>query len=237
MALVSCEGCGRGISDKAGACPGCGRPRLTSGAASPSVGVAKGPAPSARSLQQVHSVATNRTTDAQRVVASEGIVSWRVLGVAAAAIAVVIIVTIVATRRENTGSRSTAGSEVVVPAPSSVLPTVGSAVAAVAAPTSEPAAGVKADIETEAARLPDKQPDPLALVDSDTIRPPTAEDLAGYLAAIPGNGMLIAAIGTSLGTFHCELFADKTPITVANFRKYVDAKAYNGSLIHRRSRP
>jgi peptidyl-prolyl cis-trans isomerase A (cyclophilin A) len=56
-----------------------------------------------------------------------------------------------------------------------------------------------------------------AAIDSDAVKPPTKEDLAGYLAGIPGNGKLMATIETSQGTFHCELFAEQTPMTVANF--------------------
>jgi peptidyl-prolyl cis-trans isomerase A (cyclophilin A) len=51
----------------------------------------------------------------------------------------------------------------------------------------------------------------------DTVRPPTAADLAEYTKDLSGNGPLSATIDTSLGTFHCELFADKAPMTVANF--------------------
>jgi peptidyl-prolyl cis-trans isomerase A (cyclophilin A) len=51
----------------------------------------------------------------------------------------------------------------------------------------------------------------------DSVRPPTAEDLAAYTKDISGSGPLTAAIETSQGTFHCELFADKAPMTVANF--------------------
>src|SRR5262245_10822093 len=50
-----------------------------------------------------------------------------------------------------------------------------------------------------------------------TVRPPTAADLATYTKDITGNGPLTGTIETSLGTFHCELFADKAPMTVANF--------------------
>ena len=46
---------------------------------------------------------------------------------------------------------------------------------------------------------------------------PTAEDLATYLDDCPGEGALYATFETSEGTIHCELFADKTPMTVANF--------------------
>jgi len=48
-------------------------------------------------------------------------------------------------------------------------------------------------------------------------RPPTAADLAAYTQDLPGTGALIATIETSLGTIHCELAADKAPMTVANF--------------------
>ena len=58
---------------------------------------------------------------------------------------------------------------------------------------------------------------PAAPAADNTVRPPTAADLAEYTKDITGNGPLTAAIETSLGTFHCELFADKAPMTVANF--------------------
>jgi peptidyl-prolyl cis-trans isomerase A (cyclophilin A) len=51
----------------------------------------------------------------------------------------------------------------------------------------------------------------------DTVRPPTAADLAEYTKDVSGNGPLTATIDTSLGAFHCELFPDKAPMTVANF--------------------
>ncbi len=56
-------------------------------------------------------------------------------------------------------------------------------------------------------------PDP-ALAD---VRPPVAADLAEYTKGIAGKGKLVATMVTSLGTFHCELLADKAPMTVANF--------------------
>ncbi len=50
------------------------------------------------------------------------------------------------------------------------------------------------------------------------VRAPVAADLKGYLEGIPGEGpKLIAQIITSMGDFHCQLFPDKAPITVANF--------------------
>ena len=49
------------------------------------------------------------------------------------------------------------------------------------------------------------------------VRPPTAANLAAYTKDIKGNGPLTATITTSMGTIHCELLADKVPMTVANF--------------------
>lgn len=55
------------------------------------------------------------------------------------------------------------------------------------------------------------------LVPTEEVRPPKADDLRGYIADLPGNGPLMATFETSMGDIHCELFADKAPITVANF--------------------
>jgi peptidyl-prolyl cis-trans isomerase A (cyclophilin A) len=80
------------------------------------------------------------------------------------------------------------------------------------------------------------------------VRPPSAEELAEYTADLPGKGPLMATIETSLGTFHCELYADKVPITVANFvglarglkpwrdpktRKVEKKPFYDGIIFHR----
>jgi peptidyl-prolyl cis-trans isomerase A (cyclophilin A) len=51
----------------------------------------------------------------------------------------------------------------------------------------------------------------------DKVRPPTAADLAEYTKDLTGNGKLWATIDTTMGAFHCELFPDKAPATVANF--------------------
>jgi peptidyl-prolyl cis-trans isomerase A (cyclophilin A) len=66
------------------------------------------------------------------------------------------------------------------------------------------------------AKEPAKEPAKPAGGDT-TVRPPTAADLAEYTKDLSGNGPLSATIETSLGTFHCELFGDKSPLTVANF--------------------
>lgn len=80
------------------------------------------------------------------------------------------------------------------------------------------------------------------------VQPPKAEDLAEYTADLPGKGPLMANIETTLGTFHCELYADKVPITVANFvglarglkpwrdpktRKVEKKPFYDGIIFHR----
>jgi len=44
-------------------------------------------------------------------------------------------------------------------------------------------------------------------------------------------------ITTAEGTLTLELFADKAPITTANFLKYVDRKLYDGATFYRASKP
>lgn len=43
----------------------------------------------------------------------------------------------------------------------------------------------------------------------------------------------LVVMETSLGTIVLELDADKTPVTVANFLKYVDDRFYDGLIFHR----
>jgi peptidyl-prolyl cis-trans isomerase A (cyclophilin A) len=40
-------------------------------------------------------------------------------------------------------------------------------------------------------------------------------------------------LDTSEGAIHLELFADKAPLSAANFLAYVDAKHYDGTIFHR----
>jgi cyclophilin family peptidyl-prolyl cis-trans isomerase len=40
-------------------------------------------------------------------------------------------------------------------------------------------------------------------------------------------------VETNHGTIEIELFQDKSPLTVKNFLKYVDAKFYDGTIFHR----
>ncbi len=80
------------------------------------------------------------------------------------------------------------------------------------------------------------------------VRPPTAEDLKTYTADLPGDGPLQAAIHTSMGTFHCELYDKDAPMTVANFiglargkhawldprtREVQTKPLYDGTIFHR----
>jgi cyclophilin family peptidyl-prolyl cis-trans isomerase len=43
----------------------------------------------------------------------------------------------------------------------------------------------------------------------------------------------VVIMETSMGTIKIELFADKAPITVKNFLRYVDDKFYDGTVFHR----
>jgi peptidyl-prolyl cis-trans isomerase A (cyclophilin A) len=46
-------------------------------------------------------------------------------------------------------------------------------------------------------------------------------------------GKLIADFNTNIGDFKIELFNDKAPITVGNFKKLVDQGFYNNLIFHR----
>ena len=72
----------------------------------------------------------------------------------------------------------------------------------------KPAQPDKADKPVEAKEEPDAEM---------KVGPPKAEDLAGYIEDLKGDGPLVATFETSMGEIHCELFADKVPMTVANF--------------------
>nr|MEA2798632.1 peptidyl-prolyl cis-trans isomerase [Phenylobacterium sp.] len=53
--------------------------------------------------------------------------------------------------------------------------------------------------------------------------------------AQPANPRVV--INTAQGSITLELFADKAPITTANFLKYVDRKLYDGATFYRASKP
>ncbi|MEZ4362604.1 MAG: peptidylprolyl isomerase [Kofleriaceae bacterium] len=79
------------------------------------------------------------------------------------------------------------------------------------------------------------------------VRAPVLEDLAEYTKDLAGEGKLLAEITTSMGVFHCELYEDKAPLTVANFVGLATGKKawnatgkvevgkpfYNGLTFHR----
>jgi len=64
---------------------------------------------------------------------------------------------------------------------------------------------------------PPAQPPAQPPASQDEVRPPVAADFAEYTKDLKGNGKIVATIETSMGTLHCELYGDKTPMTVANF--------------------
>jgi peptidyl-prolyl cis-trans isomerase A (cyclophilin A) len=95
---------------------------------------------------------------------------------------------------------------------------------------------------------PDFKPPPPPANHAD-VKAPVAADLETYTKGIAGKGDLIATIKTNLGTVKCQLFADKAPMTVANFvglatgkKPWTDPKTqklmknkpyYNGVIFHR----
>jgi peptidyl-prolyl cis-trans isomerase A (cyclophilin A) len=62
-----------------------------------------------------------------------------------------------------------------------------------------------------------------------------AATLASAAHAQPANPRVV--IATTLGAMTLELYADKAPITVANYLKYVDRKLFDGATFYRASKP
>jgi cyclophilin family peptidyl-prolyl cis-trans isomerase len=56
---------------------------------------------------------------------------------------------------------------------------------------------------------------------------------AGVFAGAATAANPVVVMETSMGTIKIELFADKAPVTVANFIKYVDDKHFDGTIFHR----
>jgi peptidyl-prolyl cis-trans isomerase A (cyclophilin A) len=88
--------------------------------------------------------------------------------------------------------------------------------------TAKPAGDLKAEPVAkepakEAPKEAPKAEPPAAAGGEDNVRPPVPADLAEYTKDLTGKGPLTATIETSMGAFHCELFGDKSPMTVANF--------------------
>jgi peptidyl-prolyl cis-trans isomerase A (cyclophilin A) len=87
------------------------------------------------------------------------------------------------------------------------------------------------------------------------VQPPSSPDphagkfpLSEALKGVKGKGKLVARIATTLGDFHCDLYDDKAPNTVANFvglarglrkvwdenaREWVKRRYYDGTTFHR----
>ncbi len=95
---------------------------------------------------------------------------------------------------------------------------------------------------------PDLPPAPSAEMLAE-VKPPVAKDLETYAKDLTGKGDLIATITTPTGSVKCQLFADKAPMTVANFvglatgkKSWLDPKTnklqknkpfYDGTIFHR----
>jgi peptidyl-prolyl cis-trans isomerase A (cyclophilin A) len=84
-------------------------------------------------------------------------------------------------------------------------------------PPSEPAKPAEPTPAAAEPAKPAEETPPPAASTGDEVRPPTAADLATYTSDIKGKGALKAVFETSQGRITCELFADKAPMTVANF--------------------
>jgi peptidyl-prolyl cis-trans isomerase A (cyclophilin A) len=97
-------------------------------------------------------------------------------------------------------------------------------------------------------KAPRKQTTAETALSEDDVKPPEAGDLASYVGDLTGGGVLTATFFTSEGAIRCELFEDKTPMTVANFvglarglKAFKDAatgkvmkrKFYDGLIFHR----
>lgn len=65
--------------------------------------------------------------------------------------------------------------------------------------------------------------------------------IAAFVLAVacakPANDKTHVVVETSAGAVMIELYADKAPVTVANFLRYVDAGAYDGAYFYRTTRP
>lgn len=60
---------------------------------------------------------------------------------------------------------------------------------------------------------------------------------AAHAQSAPASANPRVVITTAEGTITVEIYADKAPITAANFLKYVDRKLYDGATFYRASKP
>jgi peptidyl-prolyl cis-trans isomerase B (cyclophilin B) len=104
---------------------------------------------------------------------------------------------------------------------------------------SKPAAGAA---EKQPAPQPDKAPPKASEKAPAAQIPATAEAPAAKAATPPEDvagkptkkdGPPVVIIETSMGTIKVEIYPEKTPVTAANFLRYVDDKFYDGSIFHR----
>jgi len=63
--------------------------------------------------------------------------------------------------------------------------------------------------------------------------PSATPDTAGATPNTPSGKNPRVVLKTSLGNIHIELFADKAPISVKNYLRYVDDKFYDNTIFHR----
>lgn len=141
-------------------------------------------------------------------------------------------------------------------APASATPEAVAAASATASATPAPVASSALDLPPSSASkitdVPTGHKKVMAKPVASVV-PSTDDPLRGVftletaIAGLPGKGVLTAEIKTDLGKLECELYADKAPITVANFvglarglRDYkspkgdwVKAPAYDGTTFHR----
>jgi len=61
--------------------------------------------------------------------------------------------------------------------------------------------------------------------------------LGGAALALEAVPPLVVSIDTAVGSIVVELYADKAPITVANFLRYTDEKRFDGAEFYRTVRP
>jgi peptidyl-prolyl cis-trans isomerase A (cyclophilin A) len=86
-----------------------------------------------------------------------------------------------------------------------------------AAGTAAAGTGGIAPVQREVLPAEPVHKDPTPPPSMDDVRAPVATDLAEFTKDLPGDAPLVATMETTLGTFHCTLFADKAPLTVASF--------------------
>jgi peptidyl-prolyl cis-trans isomerase A (cyclophilin A) len=72
-----------------------------------------------------------------------------------------------------------------------------------------------------------------ALGYADDVATPAAPKAAAPKAAAPATPTFYVEVVTSMGKFTIELNAERAPLSVANFLKYVDQGHYSGTTFHR----